>query len=73
LNRIKGEAIRAGQVGPSMAVHRISLAGALLMVLLAIVFLVLIGPLGLLVLVVAAVLIWYAVGPGARSPSVRGA
>ena len=49
-----------------MAVHRISLAGALLIVLLAIVFLFLIGPVGLLVLVLAGVLLWYAFGPGAR-------
>lgn len=49
-----------------MAVHRIGLAGALLLIFLAIVFLFVIGPLGLLVLVVAGVLIWYAIGPGAR-------
>ncbi len=49
-----------------MAVHTISLGGALLIILLAIVFLFLIGPLGLLVLIVAAVLLWYAFGPGAR-------
>jgi uncharacterized membrane protein YccC len=53
-----------------MAVHRISLAGALLLVLVALVFLFLIGPLGLLVLIVAAVLLWYAFGPGSRSPLV---
>jgi len=50
-----------------MAVHTISLAGAILILLLAFVFLVLIGPLGLLVLIVAALLFWYAFGPGARS------
>jgi hypothetical protein len=49
-----------------MAVHTISLAGALLIILLAIVFLFLIGPFALLILVLAAVLIWYAIGPGAR-------
>lgn len=47
-------------------VHTISLGGALLIILLAIVFLVLIGPLGLLVLILAGVLLWYAFGPGAR-------
>lgn len=47
-----------------MAVHTISLAGAVLIILLAIVFLFLIGPFGLLVLVLAAVLLWYAFGPG---------
>ncbi len=46
--------------------HTISLGAALLIILLAIVFLYLIGPLGLLVLIVAAVLLWYAFGPGAR-------
>jgi hypothetical protein len=54
-----------------MAVHRISLAGALLLVLLALVFLFLIGPFGLLVLIVAAVLLWYAFGPGARGITVN--
>jgi uncharacterized membrane protein YccC len=49
-----------------MAVHRISLAGALLILILAIVFLFIIGPIGLLVLILAAVLLWYAFGPGAR-------
>jgi len=49
-----------------MAVHTISLGGALLIILLAFVFLFLIGPLGLLVLVLAAILLWYAFGPGAR-------
>lgn len=49
-----------------MAVHRISLAGAVLIILLAIVFLILIGPFGLLVLILAAVLLWYAFGPGSR-------
>jgi len=46
--------------------HTISLGAALLIILLAIVFLFLIGPLGLLVLILAGVLIWYAFGPGAR-------
>ncbi|MGD1099969.1 MAG: hypothetical protein ABR888_06500 [Thermoplasmata archaeon] len=50
----------------TMAVHTISLGGALLIILLAIVFLFLIGPLGLLILIVAAALLWYAFGPGAR-------
>jgi hypothetical protein len=49
-----------------MAAHRISLAAAILILLLAFVFLVLIGPLGLLVLIVAGLLFWYAFGPGAR-------
>jgi len=37
-----------------------------LIIVLAIVFLFLIGPFGLLVLILAAVLLWYAFGPGAR-------
>jgi hypothetical protein len=53
-----------------MAVHRISLFGAVVLVLLALVFLILIGPLGLLVLILAAVLFWFAFGPGARGPVV---
>jgi hypothetical protein len=47
-----------------MAVHTISLAGAVLIIILAIVFLWLIGPLGLLILILAGVLLWYAFGPG---------
>jgi energy-coupling factor transporter transmembrane protein EcfT len=50
-----------------MSVHRISLAGALLIILVAIVFLFLVGPFGLLILILAAVLLWYAFGPGARA------
>jgi len=46
--------------------HTISLGAALLIIVLAIVFLFLIGPPGLLVLILAAVLLWYAFGPGAR-------
>jgi hypothetical protein len=46
-------------------VHTISLFGAVVLVLIAIVFLVFFGPLGLLVLIFAAVLFWWAFGPGA--------
>jgi hypothetical protein len=49
-----------------MAVHQISLAGAILLVLLAVLFLFLIGPLGLLILILAVILFWYAFGPGSR-------
>jgi hypothetical protein len=49
-----------------MAVHSISLGGALLLILVAIVLWFLIGPFGLLILILAAVLFWYAFGPGAR-------
>jgi hypothetical protein len=49
-----------------MAVHRISLGGAILLVLVAILFLFLIGPVGLLVLILAVLLFWYAFGPGSR-------
>ena len=45
--------------------HTISLGAALLIILLAFVFLFLVGPLGLLFLIVAAILLWYAFGPGA--------
>jgi hypothetical protein len=46
--------------------HSISLGAALLIILLAIVFLFLIGPFALLILILAVVLIWYAFGPGNR-------
>jgi hypothetical protein len=49
-----------------MAVHQISLVGAILLVLVAILFLFLIGPLGLLILILAVVLFWWAFGPGSR-------
>jgi hypothetical protein len=48
-------------------VHTISLGMALLLILVAIVLLVLIGPLGLLILILAGVLIWYAFGPGSAA------
>ncbi|MCI4339574.1 MAG: hypothetical protein L3J68_04505 [Thermoplasmata archaeon] len=47
-------------------VHTISLGAALLIILVAIVFLFLVGPFGLLILILAAILLWYAFGPGAR-------
>jgi hypothetical protein len=53
-----------------MAVHTISLAGAVVIIVLAILFLILIGPLGLLILILAAVLLWYAFGPGSRQSLV---
>jgi hypothetical protein len=53
-------------------VHSISLGAALLIVLVAFVFLWLIGPLGLLILILAAVLFWYAFGPGARHVVITG-
>jgi hypothetical protein len=53
-------------------VHTISLGAALLIVLFAFVFLFLVGPLGLLILIFAAVLLWYAFGPGARRVVISG-
>jgi hypothetical protein len=53
-----------------MAVHRISLFGALLLVLFAMLLLFVIGPFALLVLILAVILIWYAVGPGASGTTV---
>lgn len=53
-------------------VHTISLGAALLIILVAIVFLFLIGPFGLLILVLAAILLWYAFGPGTRRVVVSG-
>ncbi|MGA8275517.1 MAG: hypothetical protein WB789_08655 [Thermoplasmata archaeon] len=51
-------------------VHTISLFGAVFLVLVALVFLVIFGPLGLLVLILAAVLFWWAFGPGASGRPV---
>jgi hypothetical protein len=53
-----------------MAVHTISLFGAVVLILIALLFLVLIGPLGLLVLILAGLLFWYAFGPGSRGSVV---
>jgi hypothetical protein len=47
-------------------VHTISLFGAIVIVLFAIIALFFFGPLVLLVLILAVVLFWYAFGPGAR-------
>ena len=49
-----------------MAVHRVSLLGAFLLVLLVGLLFVVVGPLGLLLLILVAVLVWYALGPGSR-------
>jgi hypothetical protein len=48
-------------------VHTISLGMALLLVLVAIVLLFVIGPFGLLILILAGVLLWYAFGPGSST------
>ena len=66
MNPIKRAIIRTRFLQTTMAVHTISLAGALFLLLLAIVLLFLVGPLGLLVLILVGVLLWYAFGPGAR-------
>ena len=63
--RIKRSITPVEQVGATM-VHTISLGAALLIILVAIVFLFLIGPFGLLILVLAAIFLWYAFGPGTR-------
>jgi hypothetical protein len=52
---------------PSMAVHRISLFGAIVIVILAFLLVEVIGFFGLLILILAGLLFWYAFGPGARS------
>lgn len=49
-----------------MAVHRIGLVTAVLLVLIGLVFILLVGPLGLILLILAVVLFWYAFGPGSR-------
>jgi cbb3-type cytochrome oxidase subunit 3 len=49
-----------------MAVHKIGLGGAILLVLVAVLLLFVIGPFGLLVLILAVGLFWYAFGPGSR-------
>jgi hypothetical protein len=50
-----------------MAVHTISLAGALLILIVAILLLFVLGPLALLLLIVVGILVWYAIGPGSRT------
>jgi hypothetical protein len=49
-----------------MGVHQISLAGAVLLALMVVLFLYLIGPFALLLLIAVVVLFWYALGPGSR-------
>jgi hypothetical protein len=50
-----------------MAVHTISLAGALILLVLAILLLFVIGPFGLLLLILVGILFWWAFGPGSRT------
>jgi len=50
-----------------MGVHTISLGGALLILIFAIVLLFVVGPFGLLLLIAVGVLLWYAFGPGRRT------
>jgi hypothetical protein len=50
-----------------VAVHSISLFGALVLVVVAILLLWVLGPFALLILILAGVLLYYAFGPGARS------
>lgn len=47
-----------------MAVHTISFGMALLIILVAIVLLFVIGPFGLVLLILAGILLWYALGHG---------
>lgn len=63
--RIKRRTIPPWSMHFTMA-HTISLGAALLLLVLAILFLFLIGPFALLILIVVVVLLWYAFGPGAR-------
>ncbi|MFZ0891871.1 MAG: hypothetical protein WB778_10220 [Thermoplasmata archaeon] len=49
-----------------MTNHTISLAGVLIILLLAILLFILIGPVGFLILIVAAVVLWVAFGPLGR-------
>ena len=63
--RLKRRITPTGPVDRTMA-HTISLGAALLLLVLAILFLFLIGPFALLILIVVVVLLWYAFGPGAR-------
>jgi len=65
LIRLKGTITPAQPVDLTMA-HTISLGAALLLLVLAILFLFLIGPFALLILIVVVILLWYAFGPGAR-------
>src|SRR4029077_20850672 len=49
-----------------MAVHRVSLFTALLLLLLSFLVAVIIGPIAFLLLVAVAILVWYALGPGSH-------
>jgi hypothetical protein len=47
-----------------MAVHTISLVGALILLVVAIILVEFVGLFGLLLLIIVGVLLWYAFGPG---------
>ena len=49
-----------------MAVHTISLLGAVVLVLVALLLLWVVGPVGLILLILAGLLFWWAFGPGGR-------
>jgi hypothetical protein len=53
-----------------VAVHFISLSTAVVLAVIAILLLFVVGPFGLLLLLLAAVLFWYAFGPGSRTAVV---
>jgi 4-hydroxybenzoate polyprenyltransferase len=55
-----------------MAVHTISLATALLVALFAILLLIVLGPFALLLLILAAILFWYAFRAGHRRTTSTG-
>lgn len=50
-----------------MAVHTISLFGALVLLVVAFLLVYVIGFFGLFLLIIAGVLLWWAFGPGART------
>ncbi|MFZ0699931.1 MAG: hypothetical protein WAN74_07085 [Thermoplasmata archaeon] len=66
LNSNQGDTYLLPDGDSIMAVHRISLVGALLLILLALVLLFILGPFALIILILAVVLLWYAFGPGGR-------
>jgi hypothetical protein len=57
--------------GARMATRWVHLLGAIALILAGIVMLLLIGPIGLFLLVVAALLLWFDFGPGAHASGFR--
>ncbi len=64
MNSNQGSGYPAATGSFPMGVHTISLTGAIILLLLAVVIVLFVGWFGLFLLIVVGLLLWYAFGPG---------